>query len=425
MDEIAELVLVPLLAVLAPLLVRLVDRWLAVPIVVLEILLGIALGPSGLDWVHPHPFLGALADFGLAMLFFVAGTEIDFRAVAGRPLRRATLAWGISFLLALGVGLLHFSGWESAIVIGVALSSTALGAVLPILRDARLLGTPFGTAVSAVGAIGEFGPLVAISLFLGSRDLGTSSIVLFAFILVAVLLVWISARVEHGRVHRLVAATLHTTGQFAVRLILLIIAALVALSLLLGLDMLLGAFAAGVLWRIIIARAPARDRELVESKVDGVAFGFLVPVFFIETGVGFDLRALTAEPWLLALVPALLLALFVVRGLPAQLAAPPGSSPGDRARLALYAATGLPLIVAVTAIARDAGLLSAGLASALVAAGMLSVLLFPVLASFGRRRTEVESALEASVAPAGTHDGGGARPSTPSGRSGADADGGE
>lgn len=399
MEGILDLAIVPALAVLAPLVARLVDRWLVVPIVVLEILLGIAVGPSGLGWVGTNVLLSGLSDFGLALLFFVAGSEIDFRAISGRPLRRSALAWLISFVLALGVGFLHFSGWESAIVIGVALSSTALGAVLPILRDARLLGTPFGTSVSAIGAIGEFGPLVAISLFLGSRDVGASSIVLLAFVAIAVLLVVLSTRLEHGRVHRLVAATLDTTGQFAVRLILFIIGALVALSILFGLDMLLGAFAAGVLWRIIIARAPEHDRRLVESKVDAVAFGFLVPIFFIMTGVGFDLRALLAEPWLFALVPVLLAALFVVRGLPAQLAAPPGSPKADRTRLALFAATGLPLIVAVTTIGREEGLLSPGLAAALVAAGMLSVLIFPILASIGRSRAEAGVAFESSVDP--------------------------
>ena len=406
MEGIVELVLVPGLAVLAPLLARLFIRWLAIPIVVLEILLGILVGPNALGWVHPQPFLESLADFGLAMLFFVAGSEIDFRSIAGRPLRRSGIAWLISFVLALGVGFLLFAGWETAIIIAVALSSTALGAILPILRDAGLLGTPFGTAASAVGAIGEFGPLIAISLFLGGRNLGVSSIVLFGFVVVAVLLIWLSTRLGHGPVHRLVSVTLDTTGQFAVRFILFILAGLVALSLLLGLDMLLGAFCAGVLWRIIIARAPARDRAAVQSKIDGVAFGFLVPIFFIETGVGFDLASLIAQPLLFALVPVLLVALFVLRGLPAQLAAPPGASARDRTRLALYAATGLPLIVAVTEIGRAQGLLSAGLAAALVAAGMLSVLLFPILASLGRRRTGSDLEFESSVAPGAEDDAG-------------------
>jgi len=397
MSEVVGIVLVPLLAVLAPLIARLVDRWLVLPVIVLEIVLGIVIGPSGLGWVQSSAFVSSLADIGLAMLFFVAGTEIDFRGIAGRPLRRSIIAWLISFGLALGIGLLQFSGWEAAIVIAVALSSTALGAVLPILRDAGLLGTPFGTAVSAVGAVGEFGPLIAISLFLGSRDLGTSSLVLFTFVAVAVLLIWLSTRLQHRGVHRLVSATLHTTGQFAIRLILLILAGLVALSLVLDLDILLGAFCAGVLWRIIIARAPAKDRELVSSKIDGLAFGFLIPIFFINTGIGFDLGALVAEPWLFVLAVVLFAALFVVRGLPAQLAAPRGASGVDRLRLALYAATGLPLIVAVTAIGQDEGLLSAGVASALVAAGMLSVLVFPLLAAIGRPRAVHAAELEESV----------------------------
>ena len=397
MSEIAGMVLVPLLAVLAPLVARLLDRWLVLPVIVLEIVLGIVVGPSGLHWVESTAFISTLSDIGLAMLFFVAGTEIDFRGIAGRPLRRSAVAWLISFALAFGIGLLLLSGWEAAIVIAVALSSTALGALLPILRDSGLLGTPFGTTVSAVGAVGEFGPLIAISLFLGSRDLGTSSIVLFAFVAVAVALIWLSTRIEHRGVHRLVAATLNTTAQFAIRLILLILSLLVVLSILLGLDMLLGAFCAGVLWRIIIARAPAEDRESVSSKIDGLAFGFLIPIFFIDTGIGFDLSALVAEPWLFLLALIMFVALFVVRGLPAQIAAPRGSSRADRLRLALYAATGLPLIVAVTAIGQDEGVLSAGVAASLVAAGMLSVLVFPLLASIGRPRAVIAAELEESV----------------------------
>lgn len=399
MGEMTSIVAVALLAVAAPIVAKLIDRWAAVPVVVLEILLGIALGPSGLGVIGPSAFLALIADFGLAMLFFVAGTEVDFRAIAGRPLRRASLAWLISFAAAFGVGFLHGRGFDAAVVIGVALSSTALGAVLPILRDGGMLRTPFGGAATAVGAVGEFGPLVAISVFLGARDIGWSTLVLGGFVLVTGALIWLSIRMDHAIVHRLVAATIDTTGQFAVRLVIAITTLLVALSMLLGLDMLLGAFAAGVLWRIIIAGAPHRDRERVESKIDAVAFGFLVPVFFIATGVDFDLASLVAEPWLFALVPLLLVALLIVRGVPAQLAAPPGASRRDRIRLGLYAATGLPIIVAVTSIGVSEGLLGAGIASALVAAGMLSVLVFPLLASIGREAPSVGGEFEASVEP--------------------------
>jgi len=385
--ELLGIVLIPLLAVLAPLVSRSIARWAVIPVVVFEILLGIIVGPDVLGWAARDEFLELLSDFGLALLFFIAGTEIEFRAIAGRPIKRSIVAWLISFALATGLGFLLAGGQlAAAIIIGVALSSTALGAILPILRDAGLSGTPLGTAVSAIGAVGEFGPLIAISVFLGARSIELNSLILAGFIIVTAVLIVVALRVPQGRLHRLVRETLHTTSQFAVRVILLIIAALVVLSALLGLDILLGAFAAGVLWQIMLRHAPPEDVEHVKSKIDGVAFGFLVPIFFIMTGVDFELRSLIDQPALLALVPVIALALIVIRGLPAQLVAPPGSSGADRVRISLYAATGLPIIVAATSIGTELGVLRDADAALLVAAGMLSVLLFPFLASIGRRQ---------------------------------------
>jgi Kef-type K+ transport system membrane component KefB len=159
-----------------------------------------------------------------------------------------------------------------------------------------------------------------------------------------------------------------------------ILTVLVVLSMVLGLDMLLGAFAAGVLWKVAMARAPKPDRELIEAKVDAVAFGFLVPVFFIDTGIDYELHALTASPAALALVPLFLVLLLVLRGGPSLLAAPPRAPASTKRAIMLFGATGLPIIVAVTSIGRDQDLISSGIASALVGAGMLSVLVFPLLA---------------------------------------------
>lgn len=395
----AGLVLVPLVAVLAPLLARAVSRWVRVPIVVFELVLGILIGPSVLRLVHPSDLLDFLADFGLAVLFFVAGSEIDFRAIAGRPISRSVVGWIASLVIGVGIGFLIAPG-EAAIFIAIALSSTALGTILPILRDAGELGTPFGRAVSALGAVGEFGPLIAISIFLGTRDIGISTLVLVGFVLLAGLAMWGALRVPKSRFHRFVSTTIHTSGQFAVRVIILVIAALVTLSVALDLDMLLGAFVAGILWKIVMVRAPERDRRQVDSKMEAIAFGFVVPIFFVYTGVTFDVAALAADPANLLLVPVFLVVLLVSRGLPAQLAAPPGSGPRDRAALGLFAATGLPIIVAVTSIGVDEGVLSSGHASVLVAAGMLSVLLYPLIAM--------------AVRPAAADE-------TPAGRAGADA----
>lgn len=378
-DE-AALLLIPAAAVAAPIIAAGVSRVARIPLVVFEIVLGLLLGPSLLGWVEPSTVTDTLAELGLAMLFFMAGNEIDFSAIRGRPLRRAGLGWLVSLVAGVLAGVVIAPDLSGGAIIGIALGSTALGTILPIVRDTGELDQPFGRAIIAVGAAGEFGPLVAISIFLSGRKPGPAALVLLLFVVIAAASVWWASRGPHGSLHALVTATLHTSGQFAVRLVLLLVAALVTLSLVLGLDMLLGAFVAGMLWRTLVAGASEHDRELVESKIEAVGFGFLVPLFFISTGITFELRALLDDASALALVPVFVVLLLVVRGLPGLLAAPVGSSGADRRAIVLFCATGLPIIVAVTSIGVDAGLLAETTAAALVGAGMVSVLLFPLVA---------------------------------------------
>ncbi len=379
-----SLLLVPLVAVLAPIASRVVTRWVPIHVVVFELALGIVIGPAVLGWAQPQAYLETLSQFGLAMLFFSAGTEIDFVGLRGRTGAGAVGGWLISIALGIGVGWLVLPG-PGAVVVGIALASTALGALIPLLSDARELNTPFGRSVGALGAVGEFGPLIAISIFLGTRAPGYATIVLAVFIVVAAGAVWYAMRAPQAQLHAFVSSTLHTSGQFAVRVVFLILGILVTLSVALGIDMLLGAFTAGIVWRLLIRGAAPELRASVASKIQAVAFGFLVPVFFIYTGVTFDLQSLLADPRLLLLVPAALIALLVVRGLPSLLAAPAGASMRTRASIVLMGATGLPIIVAVTNQGVDAQLIPSWLASVLVGAGMLSILLFPLAAMAVRR----------------------------------------
>lgn len=379
------LLLVPLIAVFAPLAVRGLAPWVRVPIVVFELILGIVVGPSLLGWVETGPFYDGLAQFGLAMLFFVAGTELDLAAIGRRPIIRATVGWLGSLAIGLAIGFAIVPG-EGAAILAIALSSTALGMILPILRDAGTLRTPFGRTATALGAVGEFGPLLAISIFLGGRAPGIASIVLLVFLVIAALAIVAAFRGPTRGLHDIVDATLHTSGQFAVRVIMLILAALVVLSMLLQLDMLLGAFTAGIVWRLLMRRAPEKARADVESKLEAVAFGLLIPIFFIVTGVNYDLDALLGDPLHLLLVPVFFVAFLVTRGIPALFAAPEGSGWRDRTALGLFAATGLPIIVAVTSIGVSEQILSPGIAAAAVGAGMLSVLFYPVLGMIVRGR---------------------------------------
>lgn len=392
------LILIPLLAVLAPLLARGLRPWVRVPIVVFEVLLGIIIGPSVLGWAQPTEFATILSNLGLAMLFFVAGTEIQFQGFRGRTGRNAIIGWLVSFVLAIGLAWIIRPGAE-AIVIGVALCSTSLGTLVPVLRDAGELHTPFGRAVGVVGAVGEFGPLIAISIFLGGREPGAATIVLAGFAVVAGLAIWFAFKVPRGAMHSFVNATLHTSGQFAIRVVFLILAALTVLSMVLDLDMLLGAFTAGIVWRLLMRDAEKTAQEAVESKVEAVAFGFLIPIFFIYTGVTFDLESLIADPILFVFVPVVLVVLFVVRGIPSMRVAPKDSTRRDRLAVGFLGATALPIIVAVTAIGVDEGILSSASAAVLVGAGMLSVLLFPLIGMGirGEHRVEAEEPVEDDV----------------------------
>lgn len=384
------ILLVPAAIALAPLLASWLGRIAAVPLVVFEIVLGIVLGPAALGWVTPDGFLSTLADFGLAMLFFLAGSEIDVDRIRGRVLNRSILGWLVALVVGLavgiGMGIVHGDGVVAGVFVGIALTSTALGTLMPVLRDAGELHTPFGTAVIGIGAVGEFGPLIAISLFLSGRTPGTAAVVLLAFAAVAAGALVIGARGHHHALHSMISTTLRTSGQFAVRFVILVVAALVALSLVLGLDMLLGAFAAGVVVRLVLAGATPEDRETVETKIEAVGFGFLVPVFFVATGLRFDLHALTSSPVAIALLVVATVLMLLIRGTSGLFTAPPGASAADRRAIVLLTATALPIIVALTDIGRASGDLSSTLASALVGAGMVTVLLFPLIALAQRVR---------------------------------------
>lgn len=381
------MVVLPLLAVVAPLLMRLVGRRLPIPLIVFEIGLGLLVGPALLGWVRPDAFLTLLSDLGLAMLFFLAGNEIDFQHLAGRPLRRASIGWLVSIVAGIGAGLLLAGPSPAAAFIGIALTSTALGTLMPMLRDAGELTTPFGRSVLAIGAAGEFLPLIAISLFLGGRSPLNALLVLLAFVVISATAVLLARHGSVRALHPVIDATLHTSGQFAIRLVIFVLLGLVALSLFLELDMLLGAFAAGVLFQVMLSGASPASAKLVKAKIEALGFGFLVPLFFIYTGVTFDLTGLISDWRVLLMLPIFLLLLLIVRGVPSTLAAPPGSSTRDRIATGLFGATALPIIVAITAIGVDTRALTTGTAAALVGAGMLSVLIFPLVGLSIRRRS--------------------------------------
>lgn len=396
--DLASLVVIAAVAVLAPILAD-IPRTARIAVVVIELLLGIVIGPDVLDLAGPDPFIDFLANLGLAALFFLAGSEIDLARIRGTPLRLAGAGWMASLLLGVLAGYaLDAAGVISdPEIVAIALATTALGVLVPILRDAGVSRTAFGTIVMAAGTIGELGPIVLMSVFLATgQSSATTALLLVVFTVVIVLAALVAMYVRPQRLSRLMEETMHASGQLAVRVCMLLLVALVFLAVELEQDLILGAFAAGIVLGFLTRDQPAL--EPLKPKLDAIAYGLLVPIFFVRSGMTFDLDGLLESPSAMAELPLFLALLLLVRGLPALLsrnAVPPGGV----APLGLLSASALPLVVAITSIGVETGELAPDTAASLVGAAMLSVLIFPVIA-LGLMRRLPREAIEAAEVPA-------------------------
>jgi Kef-type K+ transport system membrane component KefB len=364
-------------AAVAALAAALLGRLLPMPVVVVEILLGIVIGPDVLGLAEADDFIQFFANLGLGMLFFFAGYEIDFARVRGMPLRLAVLGWLLSLAIAYGLGgLLALAGVVLSLVFtGSAMATTAIGTLIPMLRDAGELHTPFGTVLLAAGAAGEFGPILLVTLVLSTTSPLHNAAILVLFIALAVVAAVFAIR-SVSRGYDVLERTLESSGQLAVRLSVVMVFALVALAAELGLDLLLGGFVAGIITR---AALTGREVERFESKLVAVGYGFFIPFFFIVSGVKFDLDALLNSSETLYKLPLFLALMLVVRGTPALVLYRRVLGSRDRVALAFFSSTQLPLVVAITTIAVDGGHMRTTTAASLVGAAILSTMIFPLV----------------------------------------------
>ncbi|MGV9752957.1 cation:proton antiporter [Nocardia farcinica] len=392
-SPIVSLFWIAAVAVAAPVISRLLRGY--VPDVVLLLIFGIIVGPHALGWADSGGGVSLLSELGLGMLFLLAGYELDPALLRGRPGKQAWVVWLCCLALAFAAVTL-FAGHASTtarIAVAIAMTSTALGTLLPIMKQDGLLGLPLGRAVLTHGAVGELGPIVAMSVLLTSRSLGSAVVVLVLFVIAAALIGLVHQRVldRVPGATRLLRRLGGGTVQLPVRVVFLLLLVLMTVAEVFELDVVLGAFAAGLILRRLIPEGVTEVGRAWET----IGFGVFVPVFFVVSGMGIDIGAVLGEPLLwLSFVVSIALA----RGLPVWLGerfVPHGEnlvSGRARVQLALYAATGLPIIVAVTQVATATGLLPVAIASTMVAAGATTVLLFPLLARLLRPRTAPETA---------------------------------
>ena len=349
---------------------------LAIPVVVLELVLGVIIGPHVIG-LHVTQFTRFFSDLGLGLLFYFAGYEIDPQRIRGLPLELGLGGWLLSLAIAYALGgILAAAGIVlSLLYTGSALATTAIGTLIPILSDVGQLRTRMGRYLVAAGAVGELGPILLITLILSAESTLRNALILIAFIAIVVI-VAVAAQRSFSKTLPLFERTLESSSQLAVRWIVVLTFTLALLAYRLGLDLLLGGFAAGLITRQVLQ---AREMPVFESKLTAVGFGVFVPFFFIVSGMSLDVTALFASVGALLKLGLFLILFLVVRGTPALLLYRRVLDRPERISLAFLSSTQLPLVVAITELARSVGQMLPSTAAALVSAAALSTLIFPLI----------------------------------------------
>jgi len=399
MPSFSGLLILTAVAFGAPFVLGLFPR-ARLPAVVLEIVAGIVVGPSVLGWVHVDQTIAVISTLGLAFLLFLAGLEIDFGRLRGRVLTLTALGFAVSFAIAVIVGFgLQAAGLVDApLLVAITLSATSLGVLIPVLKDAGESGSTLGQVVIAAGSIADFGAIILLSIFFtGEGGTGATLLLIGSLLgLAAVVLLAVRGAERSMRIRADLLRLQDTTAQIRVRGAMVLLVGFAAIAESLGLEAILGAFAAGAILTLLDADEVMTHPQF-RRKLEAIGFGFFVPVFFVTTGVRYDLDALLASTSTVIMVPVFLAALLAVRGLPALLYR---RLLGTRkaAIAGLLQSTSLPFIVAATAIGLDLGVIDAATSAALIAAGLLSVVIFPAtgLALLRSRMPEPTSHIEFS-----------------------------
>lgn len=392
--DLVSLFVIVAAAFICPIISALIPKKL-IPETVFLLIAGMILGPNVFNIAQSDSAISLLSDLGLGFLFLLAGYEINPKELSGKQGRYGFFTWLVTFAIAIGICLAvpqshdNLFGWLAT---AIALTTTAFGTLVPILSERGIAKTPLGQTITSYGVWGEICPIVAIALILTTRNTWLTLVILAAFAALAIATALISKwlKKEESRIATFIIKHKEANAQMSIRAIMVLLVGLVTVSAVLDLDIVLGAFAAGFIVRYII---PEGDKGM-EHKLNGMGYGFFIPLFFIVSGMGINPRAIGEYPLLLVLF---ICALLVVRALPifVSLRINPETctmTVHERSTVALYCTTALPLIVAVTTLATGAGAMSTDIASLLIAAGGISVLIMPLGASITFKAMEVARA---------------------------------
>lgn len=398
-QQLTSLLIVLIVAALTPLVAAALPGP-RVPQVVFFIIGGVIIGPHVLNLANAAN-VQLVSNVGLGFLFLLAGYELDVELFRQRPGRLAMVSWIVTVLLSVGiVGALSAIGFVHDFVpVAIALTTTALGTLLPILRDNDMLGGEFGRYVLAAGAVGELFPILAIAVFLTKRGEFVALLSIAAVGVLALVLSAVPRIANHEGLRKIIIEGQHATGQTVLRWSIVLLLLLLTIASKFGLDSVLGAMLAGIVLRGWVRRMGI-DTKILEQKFDAVGYGFFIPVFFISTGMSLDIAGIVHSPLRVLVFFVLLL---VFRGLPAMIIYRGVLSIRERVSMTFITATALPLLIALAQIGLQDGKMIPANAAAMVGAGVLSVLIFPALAvrAYGREREELSAVPEAFTPPGG------------------------
>ncbi|WP_297187665.1 cation:proton antiporter [uncultured Corynebacterium sp.] len=382
-SEIVSVMWIMIAGLLSPLLSFATGK--RVPGVVFMLVLGVVIGPHVLGLAESEGAVSLLRELGLGMLFLLAGWEIEVQSMRGRSGRAAIVTWAASFTVAFLAAWLIFDRTDvlQAIVLAIAVSSTAMGTLLPVVKDNGIAHRPVGRAVMQHGAVGELGPILAMALLLSTRATWLTLTILILFFVGALIIAFVprTVRALMPWVERALLDGHSQTSQTVIRSVMVLLTALMALAAVFELDIVLGAFAAGIILEVLV---PDKFKATMNARIDAVGYGFLIPIFFVTSGMTIDPLVIVKNPWMFI---AIIVVILIARGLPIFLSEqllPTHSgieNVNERFQLGLYGATALPIIVAVTDIAQSRELIGSDAANLLVCGGAATVLLFPMLAS--------------------------------------------
>jgi Kef-type K+ transport system membrane component KefB len=375
-----NLLIVVAVAFAAPLLLGLFPG-VRLPSVVLEIVAGIVIGPSVLGIAEVDDSVSVISVIGLAFLLFLAGLEIEFDRLRGQVLRVALIGFVASFAIAVFIALLLKATGviETPLLVAIIFCATSLGVLIPVLKDSGEISSTFGQLIVAAGTIADFGSVILLSIFFsGEGGVGVTLLLIGSLVALAGVVFVAAKTAERSSLIRTDLTRLQdTTAQIRVRGAVVLLVGFAAIADSLGLESILGAFMAGAILSLI-DRDQAMTHPEFRRKLEAVGFGVFIPVFFVSSGVSYDLDALISSASNVIMVPIFLAALLAARGLPALLYRRVLDA-RHTAVAGLMQATSLPFIVAAVAIGEDLDLIGAAEGAALIGAGLLSVLLFPLI----------------------------------------------